>query len=189
MKGRVKKFFHDKGYGFIKDENGDSRFFHISNIKGIEEIFEGTIVKFEPSENSKGLQAKDVIVLNNNKRAFISFGDTNIRLNNIKNYGIDYVTEIEVTKETKNYTTGEKIFNRTLGVFTILAGASEGSGATAVSGLKSFGNSYYVENEKKIKHRVLYITTYQGDNFRFQENKVNFDIMEKLNVLNDYLAL
>jgi cold shock CspA family protein len=189
MKGKVGRLFQDKGYGFIKDENGESRFFHISNIKGFDEIFEGAIVKFKPNQNSKGLQATEITLLNNNKKSFISFGDTNIRLNNIKNYGIDYVNEVKVTKETKNYTTGEKIFNRTLGVFSIITGVAEGSAGLATNGINSFSNSYYVENKKYIKHRVLYITTYQGDNFRFQENKVDFDIIEKFNTLNDYLSL
>lgn len=32
MKGVVINYLEDKGFGFIKDQNGDERFFHISNV-------------------------------------------------------------------------------------------------------------------------------------------------------------
>lgn len=41
MKGRVIKYFEEKAYGFVQDENGESRFFHISNVKELNEISKG----------------------------------------------------------------------------------------------------------------------------------------------------
>lgn len=32
MKAKVVKYFDEKGYGFVRDENGESRFFHISDV-------------------------------------------------------------------------------------------------------------------------------------------------------------
>jgi len=188
MKGRVTKFFHDKGYGFIKDENGDSRFFHVSSIKGYDEIIEGSIVRFEPGENQKGLIATDIKLVNKAKD-FITLGDTNIRLKNIKNYGITYETEVEVIEIPINYTTGQKVFNRTLGVFQMIVGLTERDAGMSTDGINSFAKGYIKEIKKNVHYKVLYITTYQADNFRFHEKKVNFDIDEKYNELNDYLSV
>jgi len=33
MKGIIVDYFEEKGFGFIKDENEDKRFFHISEIR------------------------------------------------------------------------------------------------------------------------------------------------------------
>lgn len=41
--------------------------------------------------------------------------------------------------------------------------------------------------EKKITE-YLYITTYQNDNYRFYQDEVDFDIREKLNLLDSYLS-
>ncbi|WP_369355876.1 cold-shock protein [Lysinibacillus capsici] len=189
MKGRVTKIFQDKGYGFIKDEVGESRFFHVSNIKGFDELFEGSVVTFNPSQNTKGLQATEIMVLNTNNKAFISFGSTNVRLNNIKNFGLTHTTETEVTTEIKEHSTGNKVINRTFGFLEILEGVILGNGNTVDSGVRSFNDSYSVDHTKEITRKILYVTTYQGDNFRFQENLVDFDIMKKYNELNDYLSL
>lgn len=77
MKGVVIEYIEDKGFGFIKDENGDERFFHISNvfdkiefIENLSEYFYSDykehhdikcfLVWFTPSENDKGLIALNV---------------------------------------------------------------------------------------------------------------------------------
>src|SRR5690625_5986299 len=89
MRGRVIKYFQDKGYGFIKDETGNSRFFHITKVKELSEISEGSLVEFKPEETNKGLACIDIIVLNENKPIFIALGDVRSKLSNIKNYGLD----------------------------------------------------------------------------------------------------
>ena len=63
MRGRVKWFNNEKGYGFIEYENLEDIFVHYSAIikDGYKTLKEGTIVNFKLIETSKGLQAVDVI--------------------------------------------------------------------------------------------------------------------------------
>lgn len=74
MKGIVVDYFKEKGFGFIKDENEEKRFFHINNINE-KDIFLNNltdylftdwverkcyIVNFNPSQNEKGLNALNI---------------------------------------------------------------------------------------------------------------------------------
>ena len=63
MKGNVKWFNNDKGYGFIEYVEGEDIFVHYSAIikEGYKTLKEGAIVNFKLIETSKGLQAVDVI--------------------------------------------------------------------------------------------------------------------------------
>jgi len=63
MRGRVKWFNNEKGYGFIEYENLEDIFVHYSAIiqEGYKTLKEGAIVNFKLIETSKGLQAVDVI--------------------------------------------------------------------------------------------------------------------------------
>ena len=38
MKGTITTWFEDKGFGFIKDENGDNRYFHVIKVANPELI-------------------------------------------------------------------------------------------------------------------------------------------------------
>lgn len=62
MKGKVKWFNAEKGYGFIVSEEGKEVFVHFSSIvaDGYRSLNEGDEVTFDVVENEKGLQAKDV---------------------------------------------------------------------------------------------------------------------------------
>ena len=63
IKGKVKWFNKDKGYGFINQENDDTDIFvHFSQvlIKGYKELFEGDLVEFDIIETSNGYQALNV---------------------------------------------------------------------------------------------------------------------------------
>jgi len=74
MKGIIIDYKTEKGFGFIKDENEDKRFFHINNIKerkkflkNIDDFFYTTyyericyVVTFIPGENEKGLNATNI---------------------------------------------------------------------------------------------------------------------------------
>lgn len=66
-KGTVKWFNAEKGYGFIRQENGEDVFVHYSAIQssGYRELFEGQNVEFdvENDPRGKGLRAANVIVL------------------------------------------------------------------------------------------------------------------------------
>lgn len=62
MKGKVKWFNNDKGYGFIVTNGLDDIFVHYSaiNTKGFKTLKEGMNVIFKLIETAKGLQAIDV---------------------------------------------------------------------------------------------------------------------------------
>ncbi|MDD5885512.1 MAG: cold shock domain-containing protein [Erysipelotrichaceae bacterium] len=62
MKGTVKKFFKDKGYGFIHGEDGRDYFFHYSAIlmDNYKTAEPGENVEFEPEESDRGLRANNV---------------------------------------------------------------------------------------------------------------------------------
>ena len=66
MKGRVKWFNNEKGYGFIEYTDKEDIFVHYSAIKqdGYKSLEEGQIVEFKLIETNKGLQALDVRVTN-----------------------------------------------------------------------------------------------------------------------------
>ena len=53
MKGTVKWFNNQKGYGFISDENGDDVFVHYSglNMDGFKSLDEGAQVEFDVTDN------------------------------------------------------------------------------------------------------------------------------------------
>lgn len=57
-KGTVKFFNETKGFGFIKEENGQEIFVHVSGLK--EEIRENDEVVFETEQGKKGLNAVNV---------------------------------------------------------------------------------------------------------------------------------
>jgi CspA family cold shock protein len=64
MRGVVKWFSNEKGYGFITPENGSSDIFvHYTAIqdKGYRTLAEGAQVEFEVVEGPKGKQASSVV--------------------------------------------------------------------------------------------------------------------------------
>ena len=62
MRGKVKWFNNEKGYGFIECENLEDIFVHYSAIvkEGYKTLKEGELVDFNLIETTKGLQAVDV---------------------------------------------------------------------------------------------------------------------------------
>ena len=62
MKGTVKWFNNQKGYGFISDENGKDVFVHFSGLvmEGFKTLDEGQAVEFDVTEGEKGPQATNV---------------------------------------------------------------------------------------------------------------------------------
>lgn len=69
MQGRVKWFNNDKGYGFIDYPDNEDIFVHYSAIKqdGYKTLSEGQVVEFDLIETAKGLQAINVLAVNNVK--------------------------------------------------------------------------------------------------------------------------
>ena len=56
MKGTVKWFNNQKGYGFISDEQGNDVFVHYSglNMDGFKSLDEGASVEFDVVDGAKG---------------------------------------------------------------------------------------------------------------------------------------
>ncbi len=64
--GTVKWFNEKKGYGFITDEQGNDVFVHFSGIamEGFKTLKDDQKVQFDVTEGDKGLQAINVVVVN-----------------------------------------------------------------------------------------------------------------------------
>jgi CspA family cold shock protein len=64
MRGKVKWFSSEKGYGFIQRDNGGDVFVHFSAIQseGFKTLNEGQEVEFEVVDGDRGPQASDVHV-------------------------------------------------------------------------------------------------------------------------------
>lgn len=62
MKGTVKWFDSDKGYGFISSEDGKDIFVHFSAIQseGYKSLQEGDQVEFDVNDGDRGPQAANV---------------------------------------------------------------------------------------------------------------------------------
>jgi CspA family cold shock protein len=62
MKGTVKWFNDEKGFGFITAEDGKDVFAHYSEIKadGFKKLEEGQEVSFEVTQGAKGPQATNI---------------------------------------------------------------------------------------------------------------------------------
>jgi CspA family cold shock protein len=62
VKGTVKWFSKQKGYGFIEQENGEDIFVHFSSIvgDGFRMLEEGQAVEFEVMQGERGEQAGNV---------------------------------------------------------------------------------------------------------------------------------
>lgn len=254
MRGRIKRFIEDKGYGFITGEDGADYFFHISQVKDVVELKNWMIVEFDIVDGKRGKNAVNIRVIeqNNSPSKFITCGNTNIRLNNIKEYGIGqdalyfekHFKQIVIRKEEKKIfgitykteeiyryiplpewhlvvdgyhypkmcDTNEEDLRNEVGLFP-----SDYDKYKDVS-IKEFsqrdwiyiyceresgynGRVYFQGNEwKQVKidtskpligelikreyRKYLYITTYQKENFKFIEDRVNFDVVEKYNEIN-----
>ena len=64
VKGKVKWFNNQKGYGFITLDSGTDVFVHHSAIQGdgFRTLAEGANVEYETAEGDKGVQAQNVTV-------------------------------------------------------------------------------------------------------------------------------
>ncbi|BCJ88345.1 cold shock domain-containing protein [Effusibacillus dendaii] len=65
MKGIVKWFCPDKGYGFIRSNSGDDVFVHLREVKksGMRQLDEGQKIEFELQQSKKGKFAVNLVNL------------------------------------------------------------------------------------------------------------------------------
>ncbi|CAG9406543.1 cold-shock protein [Providencia alcalifaciens] len=88
MNGTITTWFEDKGFGFLKDENGDNRYFHVIKVANPDLIKKGAEVTFEPTTNNKGLSAFAVKVIPESKYIYIA--GERIKLTAIKSFRTYY---------------------------------------------------------------------------------------------------
>jgi len=65
LRGVVKWFSPEKGFGFIELENSEDVFVHYSSIMvdGFKTLKQGQNVEFEIEEGERGKQAKNVVII------------------------------------------------------------------------------------------------------------------------------
>ncbi|AFJ46699.1 cold-shock protein [Shimwellia blattae] len=155
MKGTITTWFKDKGFGFINDENGDNRYFHVIKVANPELIRKDAAVTFEPTTNNKGLSAYAVKVIPESKYLYIA--GERVKLTSIKSYLV-YSEEVPAdTRIDKE--------NAVLSVGLLMNSIRP----------KSTGQPGAMRTLKK-----LAITTFQGTTLIFSEDEIDIDATVKL---------
>lgn len=155
MNGTITTWFQDKGFGFIKDENGDNRYFHVIKVANPELIKKSAAVTFEPTTNSKGLSAYAVKVLPESKYIFIA--GERIKLTAIKSFVVfseEVPADTRIDKE-----------NTVLSVGSLL------------NNIRPKGDAKPGEMRTV---RKLAITTFQGTTLIFSEDEIDVDATAKM---------
>ena len=100
MRGTVKWFSMEKGYGFIKSENGKEVFVHYSNVnkKGYRVLYQDETVDFEIGTNSDGReQAVDVTPVLTIKMIESALKKENLFLQSVKDaYGVKKYLVVDI---------------------------------------------------------------------------------------------
>ena len=65
MKGKIKRLFRERGFGFISAEDGREVFFHRSTLEGenFDALEEGNSVEFNVERGPKGPRAVNVTLI------------------------------------------------------------------------------------------------------------------------------
>ena len=155
MNGTITTWFEDKGFGFIKDENGDNRYFHVIKVANPELIKKDAAVTFEPTTNNKGLSAFAVKVIPESKYIYIA--GERLKLTAIKSYLI-YSEEVPAdTRIDKE--------NAVLSVGALMNSIKPKS-ATKPGEMRSL--------------KKLAITTFQGTTLIFTEDEIDIEATVKM---------
>ncbi len=155
MNGTITTWFKDKGFGFIKDENGDNRYFHVIKVANPDLLKKGAAVSFETTTNNKGLSAYAVKVEPESKYIYIA--GERIKLTAIKSF---LVFSEEVSADTRI----DKE-NTVLSVGALMGNIRP----------KSAAKPSDVRTMKK-----LAFTTFQGSTLIFTEDEIDIDATVKL---------
>lgn len=155
MNGTITTWFADKGFGFIKDENGDNRYFHVIKVANPDLIKKDAAVTFEPTTNNKGLSAYAVKVIPESKYIYLD-GERH-KITSIKSYLVYSEEELAETRIDKE--------NGVLSVKSLMGNIAPKSTAKA-------GEMRTV--------RKLAITTFQGKTFIFSEDEIDLDATVKM---------
>jgi len=157
MNGVITTWFEDKGFGFIKDENGDNRYFHVIKVANPELIKKDAVVTFEPTTNNKGLSAFAVKVAPESK--YIHIAGERIKITSIKSFlafSEEVPADSKIDKENAVLSVG-LLMNR-------IRPKEEAAQA------------------KTRTLKKLLITTFQNSTYTFSEDEI--DIAETIKILN-----
>ncbi|EIV9529473.1 cold shock domain-containing protein [Klebsiella aerogenes] len=155
MNGTITTWFKDKGFGFIKDENGDNRYFHVIKVANLELIKKDAAVTFEPTTNNKGLSAYAVKVIPESKHLYIA--GERLKLTSIKSYLVyseEVPADTHIDKE-----------NAVLSVGLLM---------------NSIKPKASVKPGEMRTLKKLAITTFQGTTLIFSEDEIDIDATVKL---------
>ncbi|MGV7092366.1 cold-shock protein [Siccibacter turicensis] len=155
MNGTITTWFKDKGFGFIKDENGDNRYFHVIKVANPELIKKDAAVTFEPTTNNKGLSAYAVKVVPDSKYIFIA--GERLKLASIKSfvvYSEEVPADTRIDKE-----------NAVLSVGSLMSNIRPKSAAKP-------------DETRTLKK--LAIVTFQGNTLIFTEDEIDIDATVKM---------
>ncbi|MEQ9888048.1 cold-shock protein [Pectobacterium zantedeschiae] len=155
MNGTITTWFEDKGFGFIKDENGDNRYFHVIKVANPELIKKDAAVTFEPTTNNKGLSAYAVKVVPESKYIYIA--GERLKLTSIKSYLVyreEVPADAHIDKENAVLSVG------------MLMNSIRPKSATKPGDMRPL--------------KKLAITTFQGTTLIFSEDEIDVDAAVKL---------
>ena len=155
MNGTITTWFEDKGFGFIKDENGDNRYFHVIKVANPDLIKKDAAVTFEPTTNNKGLSAYAVKVIPDSKYIFIA--GERIKLTSIKSFLV-YSEEVPADARIDKA-------NAVLSVGLLMNSIKP----------KSAAKTGEMRTLKK-----LAITTFQGSTLIFSEDEIDIEATVKM---------
>jgi len=155
MNGTITTWFKDKGFGFIKDENGDNRYFHVIKVANPDLIKKDAAVTFEPTTNNKGLSAYAVKVVPPSNSIYIA--GERFKLTSIKSY--------LVYSEEEPVDSGIDKQNAVLSVGILMSNIRP----------KSAAKPGEMRTVKK-----LAITTFQGTTSIFSEDEIDIEATVKL---------
>ena len=155
MNGTITTWFKDKGFGFIKDENGDNRYFHVIKVANPELIKKDAAVTFEPGTNNKGLSAYAVKVAPESKYIYIA--GERLKLTSIRSYVVyseDVPADAGIDKENPVLSVG------------ILMNSIRPKSNVKPGEMRSL--------------KKLAITTFQGTTLIFSEDEIDIDATVKM---------
>lgn len=155
MNGTITTWFKDKGFGFIKDENSDNRYFHVIKVANPDLIKKDAAVTFEPTTNNKGLSAYAVKVIPESKYIYIA--GERLKLTSIKSYLV-YSEEVPADSRIDKE-------NTVLSVGILMNNIKPKSAA---------------KPDEMRTLKKLAITTFQGETLIFSEDEIDVDATVKL---------
>ncbi|MBS0908502.1 cold-shock protein [Tatumella sp. JGM118] len=155
MNGTITTWFKDKGFGFIKDENGDNRYFHVIKVANPDLIKKDASVTFEPTTNNKGLSAYAVKVLPPSQYLYIA--GERVKLTSIRSfvvYNEEVPADAPLDKEKNVLSVGALLSN--------IRPKSD------------------IKPGEMRSLKKLAITTFQGSTLIFSEDEIDIDYTVKL---------